>query len=218
MKNNTINALCMLIIGMLLISIVLPGAMFFVSLMGAIFEPVNDSSGLHTYSELTPLEVNFQPKPDELLNPSNTLTFNEGQDLPVLIHQGIVMVSDEMSHSEFMWIVILSALNCVFFILLIIDFIKFIININKGRIFEKKNFKYLGRFGVYLIIIGLLECAGGLIREYYFSMTGLSLQGYELSSEWTIPWSTFLLGLLSLLLSNVWKVGMNIKEEQQLTI
>ncbi len=138
--------------------------------------------------------------------------------MEVVIHKGIVMVPENMVHSDFVWRIIIYALMFIAFILLMIDFVKFIININKGKIFDKRNISYLNRFGLYLIAIAFLDCIDGFVKEYYFNLVGLTMNGYEITSDWEIPWATFLLGLLALLLARVWKVGMNIKEEQQLTI
>lgn len=99
-----------------------------------------------------------------------------------------------------------------------IEFIKFIININKGYIFDNKNVKRLKRFSYYLISISVLKCVAGVIEDCLFSQLGLEMDGYSISSYWLLPWGTLLLGLLSLLMAQVWSRGIEMKEEQELTI
>lgn len=186
MKTRSINALCILIVGFLLASILVPGAMILASLIGAILTP-NPTQQSDITDQTMPVEVYFIPTSDELINPTNTLKFNNSQELDVVIHKGIVMAPDNIVHTDFIWRIIIYALMFVAFVLLMIDFIKFIININKGYIFDRKNINYLNRFGLYLIAIALLDCIDGLVKEYYFSLVGLTMNGYEVTSDWEIP-------------------------------
>ncbi|MBD5212942.1 MAG: DUF2975 domain-containing protein [Bacteroidales bacterium] len=220
MKKNSINALCILVIGFLLAYIVLPALLFLVGRGSTLGNYSSETPT--TVMNTTPVMVNFHPQTQELLSPKNNLLFKTGEKLPVVLQQGIVMVPDAKADSAFssgaIIDILISVLTLAAFVLLLIDFIKFIININKGKIFERLNIRYLSRFGLYLIIIGLLDCISGLIQETTFSQYGLSLIGYELSTGWSIPWADFLLGCFALLLARIWAVGMSMKEDQQLTI
>lgn len=217
LKVNSINALCVLVIGFLLVSILLPGSIVLISYADALINP-DVTTTTSPEAPMAPVDVTFSPSATELFAPSNSLSFNDGLDLPFVIHRGIVMVPDDMVQPHLILNIVIYALILACFIALLVDFIKFIVNINRGKIFEPRNIRYLSRFGLLLIGIGLLDCLEGLTEQYFFSQIGLTLQGYELSSQWEIPWSTFLLGFLALLLARVWSEGMSIKEELRLTI
>ena len=57
-----------------------------------------------------------------------------------------------------------------------------------------------------------------MIEDYMLSNLSLNLDGYTISSYWELPWDTMLLGLLALLMAQVWSYGLQLKEDQALTI
>ncbi len=56
------------------------------------------------------------------------------------------------------------------------------------------------------------------IEDYMFSQLGFTIPGYQLSTFWTIPWGSLLMGLLAMLMAQIWSRGLEMKEEQELTI
>ena len=133
--------------------------------------------------------------------------------------RGTVTVPKKDIVSDYSWAVnILYACCLVLYVLLLIQFIRFIVNINRGNIFDNKNVTRLRRFAFYLISISVIKCLGGLIEDCMLAKMNLNLDGYELSTYWEMPWDTMLLGLLALLMAQVWSYGLQLKEEQSLTI
>ncbi|MBO4965725.1 MAG: DUF2975 domain-containing protein [Muribaculaceae bacterium] len=212
---KSINLLCVCIIALMIVSTFLPTTVVLTSYLSALGN--NTGYPDAELSNLTPVEVSFNPDHEELYTPTNTLDFN-GEKLPVIMYQGIVMVPSSRVPSSLIADIAVLVLTLICMILIIIEFIRLIININRGKIFESANIQYIWRLGIYLLISGALECVSGIIRESNFSSIGLKMNHYDLTSEWTIPWMTFMLGLLALLLARVWQIAKTMKEEQQLTV
>nr|MDE7495456.1 DUF2975 domain-containing protein [Muribaculaceae bacterium] len=109
-------------------------------------------------------------------------------------------------------------LSLVFCIFLVIEIVKFVVNINRGEVFVAKNVKRLRHISICFIAISLLIVISGVAQEYLLGSMNLTLSGYQLSAYWIIPWSNLLLGLLALLIAQVWSRGIALEEEQQFTV
>ena len=46
----------------------------------------------------------------------------------------------------------------------------------------------------------------------------VKLGAYEVTTYWTLPWSVLIIGLISLLMAEIWARGLQMREEQELTI
>lgn len=100
----------------------------------------------------------------------------------------------------------------------IILFLKLVFNVNKDYIFEHRNVKLMRRISALLIVGGFCTIAGEIITA--LSAHGIShlVEGVEISPVREIPWLPILLGLISLLLAEIWNRAIVMKEEQALTI
>lgn len=114
--------------------------------------------------------------------------------------------------------VILGFITLVLLVFLIIQFIRFVININRGEIFVEKNIRILYRFSIYLLCISVAEILSGLGYDFFLSSEHLSVNGSVLQAYWAIPWGDLLFALLSLLIAKIWKQGMDMEEEHKLII
>lgn len=229
MKKTYINALCILIIVILAGSILAPafylGNAFLAGWTSGMdqsgvssdeLNKINDNNSLDAY---VPIDICFNADLRTVISSQDSLMFDNGETYPLVLSRGTVMVPEEKWGMELSWLTLsLYILSFVLFVLLMIEFIKFIININKERIFVPKNVVRLRRFGWYLISIAGLRCAAGIIEDRMFSNLGLTLSGYDPSSYWAFPWGNLLIGLLALLMAQVWARGLEMKEENELTI
>ncbi len=220
MKRTSINLLCILIIGILSVSVLLPayylGASFTEGFrMG--YEMADDRNVPSV--EMQALEVYFEPSAEMMLFPKDTITFDDGRRIPVVVKRASILADKERIPTTPIW---LSGgcyvLSLVCLVLLVIKFVKFIININKGKIFVQANVKLLRAVSFYLIAISVLNLVTGLAGEYMVSALGLSLEGYAVSAYWTLPWSNLLIGLLALLVAQIWSRGISLEEEVRLTV
>lgn len=106
---------------------------------------------------------------------------------------------------------IISSLACIIY------FIKFIVSVNKGRIFEHINTHYLKVLGISLIVCAISEI---LISFFIYKMNTelLSFEGYKINFEDIGGFLNLILGLSALLVAQFLKMGITMKEEQELTI
>lgn len=224
MKKISINLLCVLIL-VLLAGMVLSPAFQFVTLFAQGFqkgweEAEMVKNGAEPDPALTfSLDLQMRPTLETYINHPDSLVFNDGRKYPHVINHTALMVPDSHLSTALSWTSVgLYLVSFLLFILLMVQFIKFIINIDKGKIFVNKNIHRLKLFGWYLIAIAVLKCIAGWLEDIIISDMGLSIPGYELSAYWNVPWGTFLLGLLALLMARVWERGLQMREEQELTI
>ena len=179
---------------------------------------LSDKKAYEPY-ETNMVDLNFKPEISTLMHSSDSITFNNGDKFQIIQSRSVLIVPKDKWIANYNWGVDILYLAClVLYVLLLVQFIRFIININRGNIFDSKNVTRLRRFAWYLISISVLKCAAGLIEDYMLSKLDLHIDGYSLSSYWEMPWDTMLLGLLALLMAQVWSYGLQLKEEQSLTI
>lgn len=220
MKKTSINILCILIIGILSVSVLLPAYYIgagFTDGVRAGLELSSKNLEIDDFSH--PIDVNFESDSEMMIQPRDTITFDDGRSLPVIVRRAYVLIEDsKLPHAPVYIGEIAFLLSLVCLILLIIQFVKFIVNINRGKIFVEDNIKRLRRVSYYLIGISLLNVIVGLSQEYLVHSTGLTLEGYSISAFWALPFSNLLLGLLALLVAQVWSRGIELEEEVKFTV
>lgn len=99
----------------------------------------------------------------------------------------------------------------------IIFFVKFILAVNRGAVFEERLLFYLTILGWSLI----LSFASVVIVSMLFHQINIELfhiEGYKIVSSHTIPFFWLLAGLTILLVKQFIAIGIKLKEEQELTI
>lgn len=214
MKKTSINILCILIIAILAGSILVPGVAF----IDGFTAGFNDA-GTSTVESHTPIRVQYNSPTKDMFRPDSTVKSQDGSEYAIAHRTGIILVPDEKIPSWY------EAITCIFvlvefilFIMLVVELIQFLININHNRIFDMRNVKRIRRFGIYLIIIAVLQCANGLTDVMVVYSFNIYSGTSPLTAIWTIPWSNLLIGMIALLLSQIWKMGLEMKKEQDLTI
>lgn len=220
---NVINLLCALIIVILTGSIAMNlfvGIESFVYGFQAGYKAADEGlDGDKNPVNVTIFDVAFNPDTSRIYSTTDSITFQDGNRYPLVMTRGMITVPDKrVDPASSIVRLIVNLASIALFIALIVELIKFVIVINKGRYFEIKNLRRLQRFGVYLLVLAFLECVGGICDDIIFSTLNLKLDGYLLSTYWSIPWGNALMGLLALMLAQIWKKGIYLKEEQELTI
>ena len=96
-------------------------------------------------------------------------------------------------------------------------FIRIVVAVNRSDIFNWRNVRRLRRLGI-LLIVGFI-CV--LLPEY-LSLCSLrevfSLEAYDLTLTDSVKVTNLLLGLIALIVAEVFAIGLKMKEEQDLTI
>lgn len=107
---------------------------------------------------------------------------------------------------------------CFFTILLaIILFVQLIISINKSNIFNWKNVYRIRWIGGSLILSYLCLAIPAFVAGYELSEV-FALRGYSLHQSELTSITTLVLGIASLIVAEVFAIGLKMKEEQDLTI
>lgn len=145
--------------------------------------------------------------------------YNEktGEFVPALYSKLIVSVETPIN----IWVKF-TTLMCSFIglfstILSVVFFARIIIAINKSSIFDWKNVRRLRWLGAVLILNFLCVALPGYISAYELS-GALSIPGYSLNISGLVSKQTLVLGIVSLIVGEVFAIGLRMKEEQDLTI
>ena len=111
----------------------------------------------------------------------------------------------------------LNFLHIVICVWSIVLFVRLVISINKSDIFNWKNVHRLRLLGAALIIS---FCTALLPAYLTFRSVGnvFSVHGYELHLSDTVNTTTLVLGISTLIVAEVFAIGLKMKEEQDLTI
>lgn len=144
----------------------------------------------------------------------------DGSEVPVIWYSGIFFL--KTSNHWPLAIALVSAVcymaMMVFAVRMLVLFIKFIVNINRGALYDRKNASRLDRIGIDLLIIALLAILTGLMQEIEVSYIAPKLKDYVIKSDWSMPWLTLTLAFVSRLVSQIMKKAIILHEEQSLTI
>ncbi len=220
MKKTSINILCILIICILAASVTIPSYMMGTAFITGFTKGWDETQdGAETMESYMPVDLAFNPDEGSYYHPTDTIRMADGRELPVIIRRAVVILPEDASQITFNWISVgcmVAAL--VFSIMTVIEFAKFIIRINRGFVFVRANVKRLRRLAVYLLCLALMQSASGIIDDCMLSGFDLQLEGYSLSSYWLIPWTTCILGLMALLMAEIWARGIQLQEDNELTI
>lgn len=167
----------------------------------------------------TPVDVQFNPEMATLIEPKDSIVFDNGSRMPLVINKVAIVVPETRVPAWYSAISLISyPLQIILLGILIWRFLKFIINISREEIFEKKNVKLLRQFSVLLLCIALLEIISNASNALLFNSLSVTMKGYSLSAFINFPWGNILLGCIGLLMAQVWARGIEIKREQDLTI
>ncbi len=219
MKKISINTLCIILIAILatnVLSVCWASADAFMAGWNSGLNPEEESQ----IEVTTPFKMKVIREGRSRFAPTDTIYLEDGRVYPAMVDRATVLLP---SHDVPLAAEIVNAVTVlasfVLLILLIIQFVKFILNINREQIFESKNVRHLRRFGIYLLAIACLQCFTGLYNDYILARLNLTdSTGLALADAWTIPWSDFLIGCLALLMAQIWARGIKMRELQDLTI
>lgn len=114
-------------------------------------------------------------------------------------------------------VILISIAELVFAVMLIVHFMKFVLNVNRQRVFEHDNIRHLRWVGGLLLFFGILETMEAMIDTYRASEF-IHLSHYQILYSQTIETSTIVCGLVTLILAETFAIGMKMKEEAELTI
>ena len=177
-------------------------------------------SDIAAYKELMNLKVvNLIPSSMESFDFFRDSVYNEKSRSYVPAAYSSLMVSVD-SHDSVGKVVakyLLIYLHLGFSLWAVVLFIRLIISINKSDIFNWRNVRRLRRLGMALVVSFCCTFASSYL-DFIGIDTVFSLHGYELSLSELVSTTTLVLGLCSLIVGEVFAIGLKMKEEQDLTI
>lgn len=147
----------------------------------------------------------------------SVLNAKTGRYVPAMYAELMVSVPREEDSAMQTAGLLLGLLKLAVGIWAIVLFIRWVVAVNRSDIFTWHNVRRLRRMGVLL----LASCALTWLLEYltvHALRQVFALPGYELTLAGSVSLSVLLLGLCSLIVAEVFAIGLRMKEEQDLTI
>lgn len=216
-----LNFLCLIVVLVLTYSIFEAGYGFFVGARLGVKSVAEKGTSLSAQHELMNMKY-ISLEPEAFLTGGDIFqdsVYNEksGTYVPALYSTMAVTIDSHPAKWEMIAQSLLGLLQMIVYIWAIVLFIRLIISINKSDIFNWKNVRRLRRMGLALI---LSFCC--TLFMAYLMVHGVdevfSLRGYSLNLSGLISTTMLVLGLCSLIVGEVFAIGLKMKEEQDLTI
>lgn len=215
-----LNILCLIVMLVLSYSVVHTGYYFFIGAKMGVEAAIENRNQMHDM--INAQYINLIPKSLSLGGNGNLFIdslYNEKSATYVPATYSSLLVSVETHPSTWSMITdkILVFLQLILYIWAVVLFIRLIISINKSDIFNWRNVRRLRRIGIFLIIA--FCCT---LISAYLSMCNVeevfSVRGYELSLSDVTDITVLVLGICSLIVGEIFAIGLKMKEEQDLTI
>ncbi len=95
--------------------------------------------------------------------------------------------------------------------------VKIVKSLQNSEVFDRKNLKRIQRIGIILLVVGIL---GTLLQaiNIYSAQSMVDLSHYRFSYAKVIDFSPIVMGVVILIMNEILRIGIEIKEEQDLTI
>lgn len=218
-----LNILCVIVLLVLSYSVLETGYTFFLGAKAgaeAGMEIEKDNSAPADYMKLMNLRsIGLTPHDLSVkgILADSVCNDKDGLYVPVSYSSMVVSVDTHAPVWERVINVLLVYLHLGLSVWAVVLFIRLIISINKSDIFNWRNVRRLRRLGIALIL-GFCCVFMGAYLDLVTVREAFSLRGYDLSISEMVSITTLVLGLCSLIVGEVFAIGLKMKEEQELTI
>lgn len=212
-----LNLFCICILVALALSTSMVVSMFYQMLVSGF------NAGYESAMNGTPIEIpNYQLAltfPSDMLVETGSVTnLKDSCELPVKPIMSLIAVpaSEETGLIYTLggicaWVIMIAAVYALVY------FFKLIRHINRGIIFDWANVKLLRRLG-WSLIMTFAGYFGSTASANYGLAQQVSLNGCDFSTAVLFSDPTLVLGFVSLLVAEIFAIGLKMKEEQDLTI
>jgi len=140
----------------------------------------------------------------------------QNKDDDYILTNGLVFL-DRGSIALQMIMVLLNFVSYFFYVWSVIYFFRFIRNINKNIIFDRRNIIQLRKLGWGFVIVFFTALAASYL-DYYDMTNYFSLSYAEIKPYHPFASTEIFIGLTALLFAEVFSIGIKMREEQELTI
>ncbi|MCQ2344102.1 MAG: DUF2975 domain-containing protein [Paludibacteraceae bacterium] len=110
-----------------------------------------------------------------------------------------------------MWLVV------VLFIYLIVQFVKIIRSFTRSKVFERQVVRRLSRIGIVFIVMSIIGTLWNIGKTYLVSQL-IDIDRFDILYRTTIEWDSLIMGLIILVMNEIVKQALVMKEENDLTI
>lgn len=217
-----LNILCLIVMLVLSYSVFEAGYYLFIGAKAGVEAVTEEGASLSKQKELINMKyVNLVPHSISMwvgdFLPDSVYNEKSGEYLSASYSSMAVSINTHPATWEKTIDHVLTFLQLGLYIWAVVLFVRLIIAINKSDIFNWKNVRRLRRLGGALVV-GF--CCTFLVA--YLNILNLeevfSLRGYSLSLSDAVSTTMLVLGLCSLIVGEVFAIGLKMKEEQDLTI
>jgi hypothetical protein len=168
------------------------------------------------------LMMDVVPK-NEVNTIPNDINLKNGQ--PVIVQStNISLISNETNEQKPVWLMVLDALYMALTVIVLILgiwipflVVKILRSLQRSWVFERINLKRINRIGLFLVGIGLLGSVIQFINiisaEYM-----VDLAKYSFTYNKVIDFNALIMGIVILIMNEVMRIAVELKEEQDLTI
>ena len=218
-----LNILCLVALLVLSFSVLKQGYYIFLGArMGAQTGMELDKQGadLSAYKELADLKsIELIPTATNPADFFRDSVYNEKSKchVPAVYSSMMISLNTHDSLGRVVAVYLLVYLHLGFSLWALVLFIRLIVSINKSDIFNWRNVRRLRRLGMALVVS--FCCAFASTYLHFIGIDEVfSMEGYELNLPELTSTITLVLGLCSLIVAEVFAIGLKMKEEQDLTI
>lgn len=218
-----LNILCVIVVLVLSYSVFETGYYFVVGVKAGVEAGVEAAASMERQKELMNMKyISLMPDNMSVSGSGEFFldsVYNEKSASYVPATYGSMIVSVDTKSTAWgrIGFTLLNLVHLVICVWAIILFIRLVISINKSDIFNWKNVRRLRLLGLALIVS---FCTALLPAYLTLESVGevFSVRGYELNLSDMVNTTTLVLGLSTLIVAEVFAIGLKMKEEQDLTI
>lgn len=217
-----LNILCVIVMLVLSYSVLEVGYYFFIGAKAGIEAAIQESVSPKTKQELMNMKYlslvphSFSMKGGNFFQDS---IYNEksGTYVPAAYATVVASVDNHPAIWEIIVEKFLTLLQVIMYVWAITLFIRLIVSINCSDIFNWRNVRRLRRLGL-MLVIGF--CCSLITAYLTIRSVGevFSVPGYDLGLSDVVSTTLLVLGLCSLIVGEVFAIGLKLKEDQDLTI
>lgn len=215
-----LNILCILVFLVLGISLYNTGYQFGVGIKAGVVLAEQQKQNIKKYQGKDVFGVDYRKvdvvPTDAMWEPDSILNVQTGEKIPVLYSQLLLKLDSKTDQLNLIVGVACSLLNILLTLIALIIFILLILSINKSRIFEWKNVSRLRWLGG--LLVGTFICSFLPDVVSYWGIDDLFKIERYMVSPMAIQLTDLFLGLGCFIVAEAFAIGLNMKEEQDLTI
>lgn len=165
----------------------------------------------------TPVVISFLPT-EAMTRPDSVVNTVTGKKTGIMAAQAMVWVDKEVAGGVLGFISGFLAIgSCVLMLLIMWHFFNFIRNINRMEIFTWKNVNLLETMGGLLVIVFVMNIGYTAIQYWQISRV-FALEGRIFDFLTPLTDSTLILGIIAMIMGEVFAMGLKMREDQELTI